>query len=119
MRFHGDDSRIVGGLMLAYAAAGRWADADRIRQQLKRPGGDKFDGTQAAFGDLLFGDREPLIRILTSDAGLKRALKYSTFLGCNPYHDPLWSDDRFRAKMISLGVTPCAARPLPLPPLPR
>ena len=118
IRFHGDDSRIVGGLMLAYAAAGRWADADRIRKQLKRPGGDQFDGTQAAFGDLVFGNSEPLIRILTSDGGLKRLMTFGGLLGCNPYYDPLWSDARFRAKMIALGVTPCVARPLPLPPRP-
>ncbi|MEP7345503.1 MAG: protein kinase, partial [Gemmatimonadaceae bacterium] len=98
MRFHGDDSRIVSGLMLAEAAAGRWADADRIRQQLKRPGGDQFDGTQAAFGDLVFGNSEPLIRILTSDAGLKRFMTFGGLLGCAPYFDPLWSDTRFRAK---------------------
>ena len=118
IRFHGDDSRIVGGLMLAYAAAGRWADADRIRKQLKRPGADQYDGTQAAFGDLVFGDKEPIIRILTSDGGLKRLVTFGGLLGCNPYYDPLWSDARFRAKMIASGVMPCVARPLPLPPRP-
>jgi serine/threonine-protein kinase len=114
MRFHGDDARIVGGLMLAYAAAGRWDDAEKLRRQLARPGVDRFDGIQAALGDLLFGDREPLVRILTSDAGLKRYMTSGGFLGCNPYFDPLWSDARFRAKMHSLGIEPCAAmRPWP------
>jgi serine/threonine-protein kinase len=114
MRFHGDDSRMAGGLMLAYAADGRWNDAERIRRRLARPGGDRFDGIQAAFGDLLFGDREPLVRILTSDAGLKRYLASGGFLGCNPYLDPLWSDPRFRARMHALDIEPCATmRPWP------
>jgi len=40
--------------------------------------------------------------------------------GCNPINDPLWSDERFRAGMKTLGVSACPlARPWPMPPRPR
>jgi hypothetical protein len=116
-KLHPKDSRVIGTLLYAYAATGRWADAKRLHDDLHRPGLDEFDGIQAAFGDLVFGDREPLVNLLTSDAGLHRYVRAAGFLGCDPRFDPLWSDARFRAKMIAPGTTPCAvARPWSLPP---
>ncbi|HEY0778043.1 MAG TPA: tetratricopeptide repeat protein, partial [Gemmatirosa sp.] len=103
-------------LVFAYAAAGRWADAERVRAQLHRLGGDPSGGTEAAFADLVFGDREPLVRLLTSDAGQRRYIAPGGVFGCDPLLDPLWADARFRAAMRSLGVGRCAlARPWPLP----
>jgi serine/threonine-protein kinase len=37
-RVHPDDPRQASALVLAYAAAGRWADAERMRSELRRPG---------------------------------------------------------------------------------
>jgi serine/threonine-protein kinase len=114
-RFHPEDSRMWGALLFADALAGRWAEAARIRQRLHQPGADEFDGIQAAFADLVFGDREPLVRILTSDTGIKRYVTAGGVIGCNPFLHPLWSDARFRDKMRSLGVPACAlARPWPI-----
>jgi serine/threonine-protein kinase len=104
-------------LVLAYAAAGRWADAERVRARLRRPGGDPSGGAMAAFAELVFGDREPLVRLLTTAAGQRRWLDAQGALGCNPLLDPLWSDARFVAAMRALAVERCPlATPWPVPP---
>jgi len=110
--------RLASALVFAYAAAGRWADAARVREQLHRPGGDVSPGgVEAAFADLVFGDREPLVRLLTSETGQLRRLGW--WFGCNPLLDPLWADARFRAAMRRLTVEACTlARPWPIPPRP-
>jgi serine/threonine-protein kinase len=107
-----------GRLLFAYAAAGRWADAERIRTELHRPDGDRSGGIDVAFADFIFGDREPLVSLLATDAGLRRWHEQYLF-GCNPLLDPLWSDARFQAAMRKLTVEPCRlARPWPIPPRP-
>jgi hypothetical protein len=104
-------------LVLAYAAAGRWADAERVRAQLRRPGGDPSGGVLAAFADLVFGDREPLVRLLSTEAGQRGWLDSEGAFGCHPLLDPLWADARFRAAMRRLSVDACPlARPWPVPP---
>ena len=90
-----------------------------MREQLHRPGRDLSHGVDAAIADLVFGDREPLLRLLTSKSGQRRYIGAAGWLGCNPMLDPLWSDERFRAAMQTLEVKTCAlARPWPLPPRP-
>lgn len=109
----------LGKLLFAYAAAGRWADVERIRAELHRPDGDRSGGIDVAYADFLLGDREPLVRLLTTDAGQRRWHDQYLF-GCNPLLDPLWSDERFQAAMRKLTVEPCRlARPWPIPPRPR
>jgi tetratricopeptide (TPR) repeat protein len=119
VRRHPNHPRLASGLVFAYAAAGRWADAARVRAQLHRPGGDVSpDAAEAAFADLVFGDREPLVRLLTSESG-QLLVGSGRWTGCNPLVDPLWSDARFRALMRRLTVETCTlARPWPLPPRP-
>jgi TolB-like protein/Tfp pilus assembly protein PilF len=106
-----------GLLVLAYAAAGRWKDAERVRVDLRRPGGDPSGGAQQALAEMVFGDREPAVRLLTTRDG--QIHWHDTFagFGCNPLLDPLWPDERFRKAMRELGVAPCTlARPWPLRP---
>ena len=106
-------------LIFAYAAAGRWADAERIRAELHGPDGDLSGGIDVAFADYVLGDREPLVRLLTTEAGQRRWHEQYLF-GCNPLIDPLWSDERFVAAMRKLTIEPCRlARPWPIPPRPR
>jgi serine/threonine-protein kinase len=113
-RLHPDDSRMSAGLVLAYAAAGRWRDAERIRAQLARPNGDRSGWADAAVADLVFGDREPMVRALTTPAGLRRYVAAGALLGCNPILDPLWADARFTDAMRRLSVETCSlARPWP------
>ena len=108
VRLHPRDTRLLSNLLLAYAAAGRWADAERIRVRLHAaPDATLIDGTEAARADLVFGDREPLVRLLTSQRGLRRYVLAGGVLGCNPLLDPLWQDARFRAAMQRLTIQPC------------
>jgi hypothetical protein len=103
--------------VFAYARAGRWTDASRLRDRLHRPGGDRSGGSNSAIADLVFGDREPLLRMLTSEAGQRRWIDSGNWFGCNPMIDPLWSDARFVAAMRKIEVPVCPyARPWPLPP---
>ncbi|MEO6528522.1 MAG: protein kinase [Gemmatimonadaceae bacterium] len=112
-RMHPDAPGQRSLLLFAYAAAGRWADAERVRAQLNRPGGDPSGGVMAAFAELVFGDREPLVRLLTTEVGQRRWRMF----GCNPLLDPLWADARFVTAMRRLAVKACPlARPWPLPP---
>ncbi|HEX6054036.1 MAG TPA: protein kinase, partial [Gemmatimonadaceae bacterium] len=94
-------------LIFAYAAAGRWADAERLRANLNRPGVDASGGTEPAFAELVFGDPEPLVRLLTTRAGQRSWWNTTTGFGCNPMLDPLWADARFVRAMQSLGIAPC------------
>jgi tetratricopeptide (TPR) repeat protein len=110
---------LFGKLLFAYAAAGRWADAERIRAELHRLDGYRSGGIEAAYADFVVGDREPLVRLLTTEAGQRRWHEQYLF-GCNPLIDPLWSDERFVAAMRKLTIEPCRlARPWPFPPRPQ
>ncbi|HEY6829140.1 MAG TPA: hypothetical protein VI259_19905, partial [Gemmatimonadaceae bacterium] len=104
-------------LIFAYAAAGRWSDVERMRAQLRQPGADRTGGLVAGFADFVLGDHEPLLRLLATPDGLRRWFTLLRGSVCNPLNDPLWSDERFRAGMKTLGLSPCPlARPWPLPP---
>jgi tetratricopeptide (TPR) repeat protein/tRNA A-37 threonylcarbamoyl transferase component Bud32 len=115
---HPGYSRLSAALVFAYASAGRWSDAARIRAQLHRTENDPYGGSAAGLADLVFGDPEPLVYLLTTKAGQRRYVNVD-LLGCNPLLDPLWADARFRAAMRRLTLEPCrSARPWPLPPRP-
>jgi hypothetical protein len=82
---------------------------------LHQPGGDLTGGADAAFADYVFGDREPLVQLLTTERGQLRW--YNNHFGCNPLLDPLWGDARFRAAMRALTIEPCPlAKPWPIGP---
>jgi eukaryotic-like serine/threonine-protein kinase len=115
LRLHPDVPRIRMSLLLAYAAAGRWPDAERVRAELRAGRLHSTDQLDAAFAEMVFGDREPLLRLLTTEEGQR--LWYSDFgFGCHPFVHPLWDDPRFREAMRRRGVLPCPyTRPWPLP----
>lgn len=117
VRLYPRDTRLLSNLLLAYAATGRWDDARQIRARLHAtPDATLIDGTEAARADLVFGDREPLIGLLTSQNGLRRYVLAGGVLGCNPMLDPLWADAGFRAAMQRLTIEPCTrAQSWPLP----
>ena len=117
IKLHPENPANYADLVLAYAAAGRWTDAERLRAQLLRPGGDPSGGAMAAFAELVFGDREPLVRVLSTAAGQRAWMSAQGALGCHPLLDPLWADARFRAAMREISVDGCKlARPWPVPP---
>jgi serine/threonine-protein kinase len=99
-------------LMFAYAAAGRWTDVARMRVELSAMGA-AAPAADRAFADLLLGDPEPIVRLLSTEKG-RREWATVNWFGCSPLLDPLWHDARFRATMDALHVEPCAlARPWP------
>jgi serine/threonine-protein kinase len=109
-----------GRLIFAYAAAGRWADVERMRRELVQPGGDRSAGVLTAFAEFVLGERGPLMRLVATRAGQRRWFDTlrttSVGPGCNPLADPLWADAGYRAAMRDLGVAPCPqARPWSLP----
>ncbi|HEX6309843.1 MAG TPA: tetratricopeptide repeat protein [Longimicrobiales bacterium] len=100
-------------LVFAYAASGRYADARRLRDELHARTNPP-DMANAAFADLVLGDPEPLVQLLTTVGGQREWYQTSLGFGCNPMLDPLWSDARFRNAMRELGTEPCAlAKPWP------
>ena len=112
---------LQGRLLFAYAAVGRWDDVERMRAGLQRPGGDRSGGVLPAVADLVLGDREPLVRLITTTADRRRLFNMlqasAVGEGCNPLVDPLWDDDRYRTVMRDIGVASCPqARPWSLPP---
>lgn len=114
-----DTHALLGKLLFAYAAAGRWTEVQRTRAELHRPNGDRSGGIDVAYADFILGDREPLVRLLTTEAGQRRWHEEYMF-GCNPLLDPLWSDQRFVVAMRKLTIEPCPlARTWPTPPRPR
>lgn len=94
-------------LLYALAVAGRWPDATRLRAEIREMRDDPSLGTAAAFAELVFGNREPLVRLLGTEAGQRGWYDTHVGFGCNPLLDPLWPDVRFRAAMAALDIPPC------------
>jgi serine/threonine-protein kinase len=121
MRLYPGNPLLQGRMLFAYGAAGRWADVERMRTQLRRAGGDRSSGLLTALSDFVLGDREPIIRWLTAQAVPRHqwlyVLRSTGVTGCSPLVDPLWTDERFRTTMRAMGRAPCPlARPWPFPP---
>ncbi len=115
-RLHPDAPGQKSVLLFAYAASGRWEDAERLRARLRAPGGDPSGGVEAAFAELIFGNHEPLLRLVLTEAG-QRKWRDANGGWCNPLIDPLWADARFRAAMRALTIEPCPrARAWPIAP---
>jgi serine/threonine-protein kinase len=107
LRLHPDDARLASALVFAYAADRDWEDAARLRSHLHAPSTKRSGWADAEIADLVLGDREPLVRVLTSRTGQLHLAETGGLLGCNPLLDPLSSDPRFRAAMHELGVPAC------------
>jgi tetratricopeptide (TPR) repeat protein len=115
-RLYPDAPRLQSELVFAYAAAGRWEDARRLRAQLIRRRADQSGGVDAAFTALVFGDSGPVLNLLTTDAGRRAWYEFAGF-GCSPVNDPLWNNDRFVSMMREFSIAPCSlSKPWPIPP---
>jgi hypothetical protein len=119
VRLHPETPGLYSALVFAYGAAARCADAEGVRRRRRRPGGDLAGGVDAAFAELVFGHPEPIVRLLTTEAGQHSWYDALIGFGCNPFIDPLWTDPRFREAMRRLAVESCPlARAWSLPPRP-
>jgi serine/threonine-protein kinase len=101
------EQNVAAMTLLAYAAAGRWSDAERVRAELRKPGGDPSGGAQAAYAEMVFGDPRPLLDLLETPSGPR--LFYDTFawFGCNPMLEPLRNEPRYVAALRKLDIQPC------------
>jgi serine/threonine-protein kinase len=114
----------LGALVLAYAAAGRWTDAERVRAQIARAHEQRRPrkGDTLSYDDLASalafgippGERASVIqRIDWTDL-------VAIMLGsCDPILDPLKSDPAFTKVAQHLGITMCSdVTPWPIRPRP-
>jgi len=116
VRLAPDDAHLAGALVFAYAAAGNWNDAARMRDHLHSRWGNRSGWADAAAADMVFGDKEPLMRVVMSAAGQRRFAQTGGIFGCNPLFDPLRTDARFLTAMRDMEVAACPlARRWPLP----
>jgi len=88
----------------AYAAAGRWADADRMRASVEAKGGANY-GLDAYVHEL-FGDRAGALNGFES---LMRTGFSGAPVGCDPLFDRFKSEPRFLAVLAHWKVRPCPA----------
>jgi serine/threonine protein kinase/tetratricopeptide (TPR) repeat protein len=120
VRLAPDDAHLAAALVFAYAAAGNWNDAARMRDHLHSRWGDRSGWADAATADMVFGDKEPLMRVVMSTAGQRRFAQTGGIFGCNPLFDPLRTDARFLTAMRDMEMPACPlARRWPLPVRPR
>lgn len=103
-------------LIFAYAAAGRWADADRLRRELARMGDGQALMVERALAEVAWGDRNTLISLLQRDEGRRAWVRTFGYIGCDPLLDPVRNDPRFGAMMRGAGIVEChPAKPFRLP----
>jgi serine/threonine-protein kinase len=103
-------------LLLAYAAAGRWTDAERMRQEVERLGKGPASTTERALVAVAWGNADPLISLLQRDDGRRAWMLAFGYVGCHPLLDLVRNDPRFRSAMRNAGITEChPAKPFRLP----
>ncbi len=109
-----------GGLAFAYAAAGRWADVDRLERggsQARRDNSPDFD---AALFDIVNGRSGSAMTHVERGVAAKQPMFATAWIACTPEFDPLKRDPRFGALMSSIGAQACApVEHFPIPTRPR
>ena len=101
--------------VLAFAAAGRWPEARRLRQEIFART-DRRSDWDRMLAALTFGDRAAAMDALERSIA---ALDLRGNPGCDPLSDPLQAEPRFLPLMRRLGIGVCAPHarwPVPAPP---
>jgi eukaryotic-like serine/threonine-protein kinase len=97
----------AANLALAYAAAGRWADVDRIETRSRRgPPGNSPDFTDALF-DIANGRYDSAMRHVERGVAARQPMFVTAWLSCDPQFDALRRDARFVRIAASLGARMC------------
>jgi eukaryotic-like serine/threonine-protein kinase len=102
--------------VLALAAAGRWPEASRLRDQLVADPELRRSHSDRVIAAMAFGDRAAALDALEREVA---ALDLRTNPGCNPLYESLTSEPRFLAMMKRLDIRVCtsdARWPVPTPP---
>ena len=105
------DPKMFGGrmyMMFGYAAAGRWADAERVRAILNREGGNSPHFIKG-IADLTFGKPDAAFSEIERGIEQREPLFQDLSLPCDPLFDPLKSNPRFDALARRLGAKTCPA----------
>lgn len=96
-----------GSLLFAYAAAGRWAEAKKLRDAIIRTSSGRSADPDLFYADLAFGDRAGAItRLEQSFAKGTYALLIQS-PGCDPLVQLLKSEPRYIALMKPAGIRVC------------
>ncbi|HEY5087149.1 MAG TPA: hypothetical protein VII66_07340, partial [Gemmatimonadaceae bacterium] len=114
---------VQGGLVLAYAAAGRWSDAERVRDAIRAAHGRLAPRNQNAItsGDLeaalAFGIPASQRASLIQRIDWKSVNSNGGYSMCDPLFDSLRNDPAFVATARRMGAAVCAySTPWPIRP---
>ena len=101
------------GLILAYAAAGRWSDVDRYRRLTPEAEKKMFGDAQLYL--LVTGQHEPLLRQMERQAD-RQQVRTERVAQCHPIYDRLKQEPRYIAAAKRIGETMCSVTsPWPFP----
>jgi TolB-like protein/DNA-binding SARP family transcriptional activator/tRNA A-37 threonylcarbamoyl transferase component Bud32/lipoprotein NlpI len=94
-------------LAVAYAGAGRHADAERVAAPLRQGRRSASDEARSAIADLALGNSAQFFGML--DAGAREAALVNLgYFGCDPMYDQVRRDTRYLAAARRHGVVVCA-----------
>jgi eukaryotic-like serine/threonine-protein kinase len=106
------DSTVFGrrsNLVFAYAAAGRWKDAERQRALLERERDVNSPNYYRMIASLAFGEYGAAMTALERGVEAREPLLGLPAISCDPLFDPLKPDPRFAPLMQRLGERICPA----------
>lgn len=107
---------VQGGLVLAYAAAGRWSDAERARGQITPRNQDVITGDDL-YAALAFGIPASQHASLLQRIDWKSVNAAGGYSMCDPLFDPLRNDPAIVAAARRMGAAACAnTTPWPIKP---
>jgi hypothetical protein len=94
-------------LAVAYAGAGRRADAERVAAPLRQGQRSAPDEARSAIADLALGSPGPFFQVLDGGAR-ENALVNLGYFGCDPMYDEVRRDPRYLAAARRHGVFVCS-----------
>src|SRR5262249_49742881 len=96
-------------VILAYAAAGRWADVDRERERGKKDPPSNSPQFARVLDGVIDGDIDSVMTTLERSVADREPDLGAGSIPCEPLLDRLKSSPRFAALVQRLGARPCPA----------
>ncbi len=97
-------------LIVGYAAANRWADAERERAALLKENRGNSPNYERAMAALAFSEFDAAMTYLERAVANREAELGPVSIPCDPLFDPLKSNPRFAALMQRLGAHACSPK---------